>query len=146
MNDNNFKSLFFIVLFCMTTTGASHAEKSSYRSPEYVEGAITTSLLEAKILYDQDNVFIDVRNPRFYAKGHIPGAHHFDFKYNFDESKLESVAKKDQPIIIYCSGIKCSRSYRASAKALAWGFSKVHYFRGGFADWKKAGYEIDVQN
>ena len=87
-----------------------------------------------------------MRNLLFYAAGHIPGAHHFSFKYNLDESKLDSVANKDQPIVIYCSGIKCSRSYRASAKALTWGFLKVHYFRGGITDWKKTGYEIDVQN
>ncbi|MBE9560731.1 MAG: rhodanese-like domain-containing protein [Proteobacteria bacterium] len=128
----------------MATTGISYADKDSYRSPEDVDGAITTSLLEAKKLYDQGTVFIDVRNPRFYAKGHIPGAFHFDLKYNFDESKLDGVAKKDQPIVIYCSGAKCSRSSRASAKALSWGFSKVHYFRVGIVDWKKAGYAVDV--
>lgn len=144
MNNSILKSLFFVAVFYLSATGSSYADKSEYRSPEHVEGAITTSLPEAKKLYDQGAVFIDVRNPRFYAKGHIPGAIHFDFKHNFDESKLDGVAKKDQLIVIYCSGVKCSRSYRASAKALSWGFSKVHYFRGGFADWNKAGYVIDV--
>ena len=144
MNNNILKSLFFVTVFYLSAMGSIHADKSEYRSPEHVEGAITTSLQEAKRLYEQGMVFIDVRNPRFYAKGHIPGAFHFDFKYNFDESKLDSVAKKDQPIVIYCSGEKCSRSSRASAEALTWGFSKVHYFRGGISDWKKAGYVIDV--
>ncbi len=144
MNNNILKSFFFVVVFYLLATGSSYADKSEYRSPEHVEGAITTSLQEAKKLYDQGAVFIDVRNPRFYAKGHIPGAFHLDLKNNFDESKLDGVAKKDQPIVIYCSGAKCSRSSRASAKALSWGFSKVYYFRGGSADWKKAGYEIDV--
>ena len=144
MNNSILKSLFFVGVFYLSATGSSYADKSEYRSPEHVEGAITTSLQEAKKLYDQGVVFIDVRNPRFYAKGHIPGAFHFDFKYNFDESKLDSVAKKDQPIVIYCSGAKCSRSSRASAKALSWSFLKVHYFRGGIVDWKKAGYSVDV--
>jgi len=144
MVNSVYRRLLFIVLYCVLTTGVAHAAKDSYLSPEHVDGAITTSLLQAKKLYDQGAVFIDVRNPRFYAKGHIPGAFHFDLKYNFDESKLDGVAKKDQPIVIYCSGVKCSRSSRASAKALSWGFSKVYYFRGGSADWKKAGYEIDV--
>jgi rhodanese-related sulfurtransferase len=119
------------------------AEKKQYRSPESVAGAITTSVDEAKSLYDQGVTFIDVRNPRFYAKGHIPGAHHLDFKYNYDEAQLTAVADRDEPIVIYCSGVVCSRGYRASASAVSWGFSTVHYFRGGIADWQKAGYPIE---
>ena len=118
-------------------------EKKEYRSPESVAGAITTPVDEAKALYDQGVTFIDVRNPRFFARGHIPGAHHLDFKYNYDEVKLTAVADKGKPVVIYCSGVMCSRSYRASASAVSWGFEQVHYFRGGIADWQKAGYPIE---
>jgi len=135
----------FVFLSCMLLIGVSHAEKSEYRSPEHVEGAITTTVLDAKKLFDQGVVFVDVRNPRYYAKAHIPNAFHMDLKHDFNESKLDGVAKKDQPIVIYCSGVKCSRSYRASAKALSWGFTKVHYFRGGIVEWKKSGYEIATE-
>ena len=132
-----------IILFLgFFANGTVSAEKSEYRSPEQVEGAISTSVIQAKELYDQGAVFIDVRNPRLYAKKHIPGAFHLDLKHDFDEVKLATITKKDQPIVIYCSGVKCSRSYRASAKALSWGYSKVHYFRGGIVDWKKAGYPV----
>lgn len=135
-------SLVFFI--SMMIAGACHADKKDYRSPEQVEGTIKTSVQEAKVLFDKGTVFIDVRNPRLYAKAHVPGALHLDFKNNFDESKLDAVAKKDQPIVIYCSGVKCSRSYRASAKAVSWGFTKVHYFRGGIVEWKKAGYPVVV--
>ncbi|MGD2053562.1 MAG: hypothetical protein PVG45_05585, partial [Gammaproteobacteria bacterium] len=40
---------------------------TEYGSPEVVEGSITTSVEEAKILYDKEVVFIDVHNPRLYA-------------------------------------------------------------------------------
>jgi rhodanese-related sulfurtransferase len=131
--------ILFLVFFAIGTVSA---EKSEYRSPDQVEGAISTSAIQAKELYDQGAVFVDVRNPRLYAKKHIPGAFHLDLKYNFDEVKLAAVAKKDRPVVIYCSGVKCSRSYRASEKAVSWGYSKVHYFRGGIVDWKKAGYPV----
>ncbi len=144
MNRKILNTLSFVLFLFMAVADVSYAGKSEYRSPEQVEGTVSTSLLEAKKLFDKGVVFIDVRNPRLYAKGHIPGAHHFDYKYDFDESRLDGVAKKDQPIVIYCSGVKCSRSYRASAKAVSWGFSKVHYFRGGIVDWKKAGYPVEV--
>ena len=141
----NVKNLFYylILLLSLVVTCSVYAEKKEYRSPETVEGAVTVSVQQAKELFDQGVIFIDVRNPRFYAKGHVRGAYHLDFKYNFDEEKLAAVAKKDQPLVIYCSGVKCSRSYRASEKAIEWGYTKVYYFRGGMADWKKAAYLIE---
>ena len=143
MNNSCFKLKNFILLFCLLVVSVSHAEKREYQSPEHVDGAITTSVLEAKKLFDQGVVFIDVRNPRYFAKAHIPKAIHLDFKYNFDESILDGVVAKDQKIVIYCSGVKCSRSYRASEKALSWGFTKVYYFRGGIAEWKKMGFDTE---
>ena len=134
-----------ILISLMLVSFSVHAEKKAYHSPESVTGAITTTFSQAKNLFDDGAVFIDVRNPRYYAKGHIPRAYHLDFKHNYDKAKLSAIAKKSQPIVIYCSGIKCSRSYRASGKAVSWGFQTVHYFRGGVADWKKAGYPIVVE-
>jgi rhodanese-related sulfurtransferase len=115
-----------------------------YRSPEGVEGAITTSVEQAKSLFDQGVKFIDVRNPRLYARKHIPGALHLDFKEIFTEQTLASVAGRDEPLVIYCSGVKCSRSSRASAMAASWGFSQVHYFRGGIVEWNNAGYPVEA--
>jgi len=125
----------WIMLFSMH----AHAE---YSSPEHVEGSITISVEQAKALYDKGTVFIDVRNPRLYAGSHIVGAHHLDLKNGFTEDAVAALVKRDEPVIIYCSGVKCSRSYRASAEAVSWGFKKVHYFRGGIVDWEDAGYPV----
>jgi len=141
MNAKFFKLKGFVFLLFVLVVSVSYAEKSQYQSPEYIEGAITISVLDAKKLFDLGVIFIDVRNSRFYTKAHIPNAIHMDFKYGFNESILNAVAEKNQKIVIYCSGVVCSRSYRASEKALNWGFTNVHYFRGGFAEWKMQGYE-----
>ena len=101
------------------------------------------SAAEAKALYDANVVFIDVRSPRLHSRRHIPGAAHLDLKDTYDEESLSRVAKKDQQLVIYCSGIKCSRSSTASAEAVSWGFTKVHYFRGGIVDWRNAGYPVE---
>ena len=135
-----------LLFFCTCITNVSYAANSDYRSPEQVEGTITTSFQEAKVLFDKGVVFIDVRNPRLYAKNHIPGAFHLDLKNAFNEPAVTAIAKKDQTIVIYCSGVKCSRSYHASEKAVLWGFRKVHYFRGGIVEWKKAGYPMDSKS
>jgi len=120
-----------------------HAE---YRSPESVDGAVTVSVEQAKALYDQGVAFIDVRNPRLYVREHIPGAHHLDLKHGFSEPALAAVVGREIPLVIYCSGVKCRRSYRASEMAASWGFEKVHYFRGGIVDWKNAGYPVETSN
>ena len=119
---------------------------AEYSSPEKVEGSITTSVKQAKALFENGVVFIDVRNPRLFAKGHIAGAHHLDLKNGFSEDALTALLKREEPLVIYCSGVKCSRSYRASAKAVSWGFEKVHYFRGGIVEWRNAGYPIETSN
>jgi len=119
------------------------AADRDWRSPESVEGAITTSLEQAKQLHEDGAVFIDVRNPRLFAKGHIEGAHHLDLKAGFEESAVRALVAEDDAIVIYCSGVKCSRSYRASEKAVTWGYRKVHYFRGGIVEWRKAGYPVE---
>ncbi len=130
--------LFFII----NMAGVSYAADNGYLSPEHAEGAITTSLSQARTLFDNGAVFIDVRNPRLYARRHIPDAFHLDLTDAFNETAVAAIAKKEQAIVIYCSGIKCGRSYHASKKAISWGFTEVHYFRGGIVEWRKAGYPL----
>lgn len=131
------------MMLLLTALSSAQAE---YRSPEAVEGAITISAEQARVMFDQGAAFIDVRNPRLFARKHIPGAHHLDLKHVYSEETLGKVAARDQPIVIYCSGVKCSRSYRAVEQALNWGYQKVYYFRGGIVDWKKAGNPTETSN
>lgn len=131
-------------LFTYAITGQSgYAAKEGYIAPEQVPGATLVTAAEAKALYDSGVVFIDVRSPRLYNRRHIPGVVHLDLKDTYDEESLSRVAKKDQPLVIYCSGIKCSRSSTASTDAVSWGFKKVHYFRGGIVEWRDAGYPVE---
>lgn len=122
------------------------AKNTDYRSPEHVAGATTVTLEEAKALYDQGVMFIDVRSPRLHNRRHITGARHLDLKHVYNEATLSAVAGKDDPVVFYCSGVKCSRSSRATEQAVSWGYKKVYYFRGGMAEWRKAGYPIKSNN
>lgn len=124
------------VIALLAMTRMVYAKDKDYRSPLHAEGATTVSVDEAKWLFDEGAVFIDVRNPRFFARRHVAGAHHLDMKDGFSQQTLAAVARKDQPIVIYSSGIKCSRAYKGSVLAVSWGYQKVYYFRGGIVDWK----------
>ena len=134
--------VFSCLLFGLCLTTSVLAKQTSYRSPEHVDGAVTTSPQQAKQLFDEGVTFVDVRNIRLHTRKHIPGAHHLDLKKDFNEDSLSKLVDKNQPFVIYCSGVKCVRSSRASARAVSWGFTRVHYFRGGIVEWKKAGYPL----
>lgn len=125
------------------TSPASHAAKPGYSAPEQVPGATTVTAEEVKALYDAGGVIVDVRSPRLYNRRHIPGAHHQDLKDTYDEETLAAVANKDEPVVIYCSGVKCSRSSQASEMAVSWGYKDVRYFRGGIVEWRDAGYPVE---
>ena len=111
-------------------------------SPLSVAGAETISTDQAHGLYLAEVPFVDVRNPRLYARRHIPRAHHFDLSSDFNKAALESVVAKHQPVVIYCSGQKCRRSSSATEFAVEWGFTQVKYYRDGIVGWRDAGLPL----
>jgi len=124
--------------------GVPEAGQGKEVSPTKVIGATTIDAAEAKRLHNRGVIFVDVRGNDSYNDGHIPGAAHLYLKEGFDEVALTAVATKGQEVVIYCQGPRCLLSSKACAKAIAWGFVKVYYFREGFPSWKAAGYLVDV--
>jgi rhodanese-related sulfurtransferase len=118
--------------------GSAQAEDEG-SSPAAVDGAVTVSVDEAARLHADGVVFVDVRNPRLYARRHIPGAVHLDLSGAYNLANLEATVSRDQPFVIYCSGVKCSRSSTAADFAVEWGFTGAHYFREGIVGWRDAG-------
>lgn len=112
-------------------------------SPLTVDGATTVDALQAKKLFDKEVIFIDVRKDKDWAAGRIPGAEHLELKKIFTDESLSELVKKDQKVVIYCNGPKCLRSSNASAQAVAWGFTKVNYFRDGIPSWIVAKYPVE---
>jgi len=109
-------------------------------SPMTVDGATTVTTDEAKKLFDEGALFVDVRRDSDWEAGRVQDAVHLNIKSTFNEENLLKELKKDEPVILYCNGEKCLRSSNACIKAVSWGFSKVYYYRDGFPAWKKAGY------
>lgn len=139
---NHMASVLAVIAF-HAMTSVAYAKDPDYRSPLHAEGATTVSVDEAKWLFDEGAIFIDVRNPRFFARRHVAGAHHLDMKDGFTQQTLAAVARKDQPIVIYSSGIKCGRAHKGSVFAVSWGYEKVYYFRGGIVDWKDVHFPME---
>jgi TolB-like protein/class 3 adenylate cyclase/rhodanese-related sulfurtransferase/Flp pilus assembly protein TadD len=124
--------------------GVSEAGQEGEVSPTEIAGATTIDAAAAKTMLDRGVPFVDVRSDEEWSLGYIPGAVHLDSDDAFGEESLTAVASKDQAVVIYCMGPRCLRSSQASAKAVLWGFTRVHYFREGFPAWKAAGYPLEV--
>ena len=115
-----------------------------YGSGYNVEGATKIDVLEAKSFVDGgDATFIDVRAALEFESGRIPGAKNLSLPTALSYENLSSTADKNGKIVFYCHGKYCPYSAYASARALAWGFTNVYYFAGGFPAWHDAGYDIE---
>ncbi len=131
-------SSFFLIL---AITGTANA--GNKLSPTSVDGATTVDTAKAKALFDQGVIFIDVRKDKDWNAGRIPDAVHIELKKVLSEKTLSKEVKQNQEVVMYCNGEKCMRSSKASTKAVAWGFSKVYYYRDGFPAWKAAGNPVE---
>ena len=112
-------------------------------SPETVEGATTVGTAEAKQLFDQGAIFLDVRSEQDWEAGRIPGSKHLELKHVFNQESLATVAEADQKLVIYCNSTGCMRSSKACKHAVEWGYKKVYYYRLGYPDWQSNGYAVE---
>ncbi len=132
-----------ILLAILTTLFFSTAWAAEV-SPMTVDGATTVSTAEAKALFDDEVLFVDVRKDSDWDAGRVPGAVHLDNKKGvFTEAALSAEIGKDEKVVIYCNGEKCPRSARGSKSAVGWGFTQVYYYRDGFPAWKAAGNPVE---
>ena len=119
----------------------THAAKKE--SPVSVDGATTVSTADAKQLFDQGAVFVDVRSSQDWEAGRIPCSKHLELKKGFTAETLGEVAQPGQKLVIYCNSTGCMRSAQACEKAIEWGYSQVYYYRLGYPDWQSNGYAVE---
>ena len=135
------KNLYFLFLMIVAMFAVNVAQAES---PTEVKGATTIDVATAMELFDRSVPFIDVRNERHYARGHISGAVNLRLGNGaFNESSLAEVADKDQEVVLYCNGHSCIASSEACKKAVSWGWEKIYYFRDGYPGWKAAVYSSE---
>jgi rhodanese-related sulfurtransferase len=114
-------------------------------APLSIRGATTVTAddLIALVQTSSDLIIVDNRTVADYESGHIEGALHLIDTEITDEAALSRLVKaKDAPILFYCNGVKCGRAANATAKAVAWGYSRVYYYALGMAEWKKRGLPL----
>ncbi|MGA9394492.1 MAG: rhodanese-like domain-containing protein [Azonexus sp.] len=125
-------------------------------TPTSLPGAKIISATEAKDLIAGGMKVYDVRLQEEFDHGHVPGA--ILVPYNegsakevgfdpgddkFDLNKLP--ADKNTAFMMYCDGTICWKSYKSATLAIQNGWKNVIWFRGGFPEWKAAGFPVDTK-
>src|SRR5690349_15947012 len=87
-----------------------------------------------KLRADKNNVVLDVRSPKEFQAGHIPGAVNIDVRgddFNEKVAKLD----KNKTYLVHCAG--GVRSASACKKMEGVGFKELYDLAPGFKGWEK---------
>jgi molybdopterin/thiamine biosynthesis adenylyltransferase/rhodanese-related sulfurtransferase len=87
------------------------------------------------------SLFVDVREPDEWDEGHIPGAI-YTGRGRLEQRIEGLVPDKSRSLVVYCSA--GSRSAFAAKALEELGYVNVVNLAGGFADWKRNGFDIAI--
>ena len=132
--------LFLPLLLLMS--GAAIA--STENTPEKISG---TTKVTAEMIFElfethDDLVIIDSRTAQDRSKGYIEGSLGIPDGDTTPEVLAQNIPTKSTPVVFYCNGPKCGRSVKTSKMAVASGFTKVFWFRGGWEEWSSKGLPV----
>jgi rhodanese-related sulfurtransferase len=127
-------------------------------APDAIQGVTRVSAETAADLVKQDVTFVDTRSQKEFDNEHIRGAVIAPYvekslmEVNFDASKDDFSAlaslklDKSRPVVFFCNGPECWKSYKASRAAVQAGYIKVYWFRGGMPEWREKRLPVEGSN
>lgn len=88
----------------------------------------------------EDFVLLDVRGPKSYAAGHVPGAQHLPHR----EITVERLAAfpSGSTFVVYCAGPHCNGANKAAVRIARLGFP-VKEMIGGITGWLDEGFALE---
>ena len=93
-----------------------------------------------RLINDEQAVTVDVREPKEFLDGKVPGALHIPGS-QLKTRMAELDRFKERPVILYCArGQRAPTSATALARA---GFAKLYSLHGGLKAWKDAGLPVE---
>jgi rhodanese-related sulfurtransferase/ABC-type phosphate/phosphonate transport system substrate-binding protein len=126
--------------------GLGHFTPTALQSVQRIDVSAAANLMK------QGAVLVDVRTEKEFKAKRIPGAvlapyieksvKETSFNASLDDFSAADKLDKTKPTIFSCNGAECWKSYKASQVALAKGFQKVYWLRGGLPEWEAAGMPL----
>jgi rhodanese-related sulfurtransferase len=122
-----------------TATPATNHPGSKPGSPTALVRKVQVEEFE-KLSKDKQNILLDVRTPKEFEAGHIPGATNLDVNQpDFDQRV--SALDRDKVHLVYCAaGV---RSARACERMSRLGFRRLVDLAPGFKTWEKEGKKVE---
>jgi rhodanese-related sulfurtransferase len=89
---------------------------------------------------DLDFVLVDVRGPKLYARGHVPGAVNIPHR----EMTAERMAQfpQDTAFVVYCAGPHCNGANKAAIRLARLGY-RVKEMIGGITGWGDEDFALE---
>lgn len=133
-----------LLLGLIQVTGSAHAEdarfphRAKYRHVPIMEAEDLRARLD-------DIVLVDVRSRYEYETLHIKGALHIALhKTKLPAAAQELRRESAKPIVFYCNGTTCKKSYEAAEYAIAAGVTNVYAYDAGLDLWTRTYPEASV--
>lgn len=136
---NVFLAASLLLLTSVLLAGRSGAAEKPF--PAHIDGATNITADQVKAMVDQGKkiLIVDSRVATEYKESHIPGAINIPTK-DMEAHRDKLPKGKNFPIVFYCNGPPCPKSYEACTKAVEWGYKQVYWLRGGLPEWKERRY------
>jgi rhodanese-related sulfurtransferase len=136
------------LVVCIFMFSGTATAKEMPLSPESIKG---TTKVNAEGVIDlvekhENLIMIDSRITADRKQGYIEGSIALPDIDTSCDSLAKIIPKKTSMTLFYCNGIKCGRSVKASKIAVGCGYSKLYWFRGGYAEWLEKGYPVVTKN
>tara|TARA_Y100001970_G_C14087562_1_gene778179 strand:- start:603 stop:1085 length:483 start_codon:yes stop_codon:yes gene_type:complete len=148
--------IFFILVICLFIGIARSliiqdidlikvSSELSEEVPDAFTEPVFISIELAKILFDQEALFIDARDLEKYLEGHIENSINIPWE-NTNNSKIDDQfldISYDQDIVIYCSGGDCTLSIDLGEYIFnELSYERVFIFEGGYPSWIENNFPI----
>ena len=131
-----FKGRFVFLLLGILLSSVTYAKEKAVTAPESIDGAKTITAVGIIELIHKfpDLVIIDSRMPDR-LRGYIEGSVNLTDINTSCESLSKHLKSLKSPVIFYCDGPHCLRSWKAIKIALTCGYQHIYWYRGGLEDW-----------
>jgi rhodanese-related sulfurtransferase/ABC-type phosphate/phosphonate transport system substrate-binding protein len=126
-----------------------------YFTPRALPGVAVVDAKTVAQMMERGARYVDTRTEAEFKAGRAAGsvlvpyveksAKEADFNPALDQFELApAIPDRNAELIFACNGAECWKSFKASQAAIKAGYTKVHWFRGGFPEWRSAGLKIDA--
>ena len=99
------------------------------------KGVISQDALLEQLRNGENPIILDVRTPREYQQGHVPGAVNLPYQ-QIGRRLAELQEFKDREVVVYCEVGPRSRVAQSTLQQA--GFTDVRHLAGDMAGWRRA--------